>query len=145
MLNKLMTSYANMAEAKMDLLKRVDIYSLGLVILNCVGEYIKYKKKYAEQVLKPDVIIELYELVYLCCNQDVNQCPYIDYIAEEYDRILTELRPVSTPVPTPVATPVPTPVPTPVATPVPTPVPSPVLSEDNMQTGDNQPTSPFSY
>jgi hypothetical protein len=140
-LNDLMTSYANMAEAKMDLLKRVDIYSLGLVILNCVGEYIKYKKKYAEQVLKPDVIIELYELVYLCCNQNVNQCPYIDDIAEEYDRILTELRPVSTPVPTPVATPLPTPLPTPVST----PEPSPVLSEDNMQTGDNQPPSPFSY
>jgi len=91
--NQIMQRFPDMASQKMDLLKRVDIYSLGLVILTCVGEYIKYKKKYVEQVLKPDVIIELYDLVYLCCNQAVDNCPDIQAIAAEYDRILTELTP----------------------------------------------------
>jgi hypothetical protein len=117
--NDRIQKFPDMASQKMDLLKRVDIYSLGLVILTCVGEYIKYKKKYTEQVLKPDVIIELYDLVYLCCNQDVDYCPDIDAIAAEYDRILTELRP-----------------------PPPPPPPPPVPSEDNMQEGDDQPPPP---
>jgi serine/threonine protein kinase len=138
--NLIMQSFTDMASQKMDLLKRVDIYSLGLVILKCVGEYIKYKTKYVEKVLNPDVIIQLYDLVYLCCNQE-GLCPDINAIVEEYDRILTELRPMSTPVPTPVPTPEPTPQPTPVST----PEPSPVLSQDNMQTEDDQPPSPFSY
>jgi len=133
--NLIMQSFTDMASQKMDLLKRVDIYSLGLVILKCVGEYIKYKTKYAEQVLNPDVIIQLYDLVYLCCNQE-GFCPDINAIVEEYDRILTELRPASAPEPSPQPSPQPTP--------QPSPEPSPVLSQDNMQTENDQPPSPFS-
>ena len=89
-LDNIMVSFSTVAELKLDLLKRIDIYSIGMLLLTCVGEHIKYKKNITDginkRVISPDVIMRLYDLIFECCAQG-RRCPDIFDIMTKYIQI----------------------------------------------------------
>ena len=68
--NTIFTSFDSEEEMKLDLFKRIDIYSFGIMVLYVIKKYID-----CLSVLKPihsdklDYIHDLYHIVYACCYQ----------------------------------------------------------------------------
>ena len=63
-------NFGTIAELKLDLFKRIDIYSFGILILECIGKFIKnihYQTVIDEMTRKK--IMTLYDLVITCCYQ----------------------------------------------------------------------------
>jgi Skp family chaperone for outer membrane proteins len=72
-----------MEELKNDLLKRIDIYSIGIIILIIINTYITTNI----HIYRQDLIIKLYNIIYLCCNQEA-KCANINEIISKYDAII---------------------------------------------------------
>jgi hypothetical protein len=76
--NRIFQSFGTVGEAKNDLFKRMDIYSFGMIILNCVGSYLNYKQTSVIDEECRELMMKLYAFVYKCCDQtervaDINQ------------------------------------------------------------------------
>ena len=63
----------NMDLVKIDLFKRIDIYSFGIIILYSIGQFYKKRILNADELKKNDktktVLMRLYEIVEMCCIQ----------------------------------------------------------------------------
>ncbi len=76
---------------KKDLLKRIDLYSIGIIILNIVNIYIVSTPN-TEKINHPDLIVDLYtKIVFLCCNQMTQKCADIYDVILEYTAIIQEM------------------------------------------------------
>jgi hypothetical protein len=79
--NKMFISeFKDIAEFKLDLFKRIDIYSFGIIILQCIEKFLKsdysIRLRNNEDFCKK--MIELYRIVGQCCDQkervaDINE------------------------------------------------------------------------
>ena len=103
--NRIFQSFGTVGEAKDDLFKRIDIYSFGMIILFCVGSYLKYKRTSVIDEEYRDLMMKLYNFVYKCCNQTERVADINELIAE-YQGILN---PVETAAPEPEPEPEPVP------------------------------------
>jgi len=80
-LNEMFISeFKDIAEFKLDLFRRIDIYSFGIIILQCIEKFLKsddsIRLRNNEEFCKK--MIELYGIVYQCCDQkervaDINE------------------------------------------------------------------------
>ena len=107
--NAIFQGFATVSEAKMDLFKRIDIYSFGMIILLCVGSYVKHKNKSLINEEIRELMLKLYTFVYKCCNQ-TERVVDINEIIDEYQGIVNPVEAV-TPAPTPAPDPEPEPAP----------------------------------
>jgi hypothetical protein len=107
--NAIFQGFATVGEAKMDLFKRIDIYSFGMLILLCVGSYVKYKNKSLIDEEIRELMMKLYAFVYKCCNQ-TERVVDINEIIDEYQSIVNPVEP-PTPPPAPPAPPAAAPAP----------------------------------
>jgi serine/threonine protein kinase len=71
---------------KIDLLKRCDIYSFGLMILRIIFLYIKGNNFDRTQNFE-SFLFKLYEIAFYCCNQ-IQTCPDINSIVEYLDLLI---------------------------------------------------------
>lgn len=68
--NTIFTSFESEEEMKLDLFKRIDIYSFGIMVLYVIKQYIVLiRKSKSVTYAKLDYIRELYIFVNICCNQ----------------------------------------------------------------------------
>ena len=74
---------------KLDLLKRVDIYSLGILLLECVEPYISSTTSEIPPNIRL-IILKIYDLAYFCCLQGPN-CVSIDEVVDRYHTLLDEI------------------------------------------------------
>jgi len=109
--NTIFQGFATVSEAKMDLFKRIDIYSFGMLILLCVGSYLKHKNKSLIDEEIRELMMKLYAFVYKCCNQ-TERVVDINEIIDEYQSIVKPGEPLP-PAPAPPAAPAPAPAPAP--------------------------------
>ena len=86
--NTIFSSFDSEEEMKLDLFKRIDIYSFGIMVLYVIKKYIV-----CLSVLKPihsdklDYIHDLYHIVYACCNQS-ERVVNIDDLVVGYTAVL---------------------------------------------------------
>jgi hypothetical protein len=111
--NRIFQSFGTVGEAKNDLFKRMDIYSFGMIILNCVGSYLNYKQTSVIDEEHQELMMKLYAFVYKCCDQ-TERVADINQLIVEYEGILN---PVETVAPVVVQLPEPEPEPAPPAPP----------------------------
>lgn len=81
--------FSTIEEFKMDLFKRIDVYSFGILILGILRLFVV---RYNDQVIPVNIrrlMIILYEIAYVCCYQD-DVVSNIDAIIPRYDAILKE-------------------------------------------------------
>jgi hypothetical protein len=85
--NTIFSSFDSEEELKLDLFKRIDIYSFGIMVLYVIKKYIGclYGKRVIKEKL--DYIYYLYHFVYLCCYQN-ERVANIDNLVVAYNAIL---------------------------------------------------------
>ena len=87
--NKIFTSTFNdIGEFKMDLFKRIDIYSFGIMILYCIRQYLILSDEMDD--IKRENIIKLYEIVFDCCYQK-ERVANIDKIISNYEILVNSM------------------------------------------------------
>jgi serine/threonine protein kinase len=62
------TTFKDIDEFKMDLFKRIDIYSFGIMILESINKYLKYTQPMTDN--RRETIMNLYVIAYKCCYQE---------------------------------------------------------------------------
>jgi hypothetical protein len=104
--NRIFQSFGSIDEAKMDLFKRIDIYSFGMIILFCVGSYLNYKRRSTIDEEYRELMMRLYAFVYKCCNQTERVVDINELIAE-YQGIVAPVQKVAqSAIPPPVSSPI---------------------------------------
>jgi len=80
-------NFSSIEELKMDLFKRIDVYSFGILILECILGYLDFVKndEIDENIRK--IILEFYEIAYKCCYQD-KKVANIDDIIQKYETVI---------------------------------------------------------
>jgi len=85
--NTIFQNFENIESLKMDIFKRIDIYGIGTIIMECIYSYLRYtKKKDIDKDIR-EIIIKLYEIIYDCCYQG-KRVANIDEIIEKYEKIV---------------------------------------------------------
>jgi len=74
--------FKDINEFKMDLFKRIDVYSFGIMILQCICQYLDINNNKIEDPVFCEKMIKLYGIVYKCCYQmkkvaDINEIIYL--------------------------------------------------------------------
>ena len=80
-------------DAKLDIFKRIDIYSFGIMILECIRSYINWKNKLHDKRINKNIkvlIMNLYKLAYDCCIQ-LRKCYNFDNIVDRYCDLMRPL------------------------------------------------------
>jgi serine/threonine protein kinase len=75
---------------KLDIFKRVDIYSFGILINECIGNYIKYTNNSQIDENIRTLMINLYSIIYDCCIQTA-KCIDFNTIADRYSQLIIPL------------------------------------------------------
>jgi hypothetical protein len=79
----------NRDELKLDLFKRIDIYSFGIMVLEVIYNYINENNEKIDESLRT-MIMELYDFVEKCCIQ-TERCADINTLVTEYESIIDKL------------------------------------------------------
>ena len=74
-------------QAKLDLFKRVDIYSFGIVLLQCINNFLILHRENLN-IEQSNFLINLMNIVFLCCYQD-NTAPNINDITKQLESLVT--------------------------------------------------------
>jgi len=87
--NTIFQNFENIESLKMDIFKRIDIYGIGTIIMECIYSYLYYieKKDTNIDIYIREIIIKLYEIIYDCCYQG-ERVANIDEIIEKYENIV---------------------------------------------------------
>jgi len=80
-------NFSSVKELKMDLFKRIDVYSFGILILECILGYLDFIKNDEIDENARKLIIEFYEIVYQCCYQE-KKVAIINDIIQKYETAL---------------------------------------------------------
>jgi serine/threonine protein kinase len=89
--NKIFTNAFNdIDEFKMDLFKRIDIYSFGIMILYCIKQYLNSARNPTRNESVNEKIVKLYEIVFDCCYQK-ERVADINIIIETYKDIVNSM------------------------------------------------------
>jgi serine/threonine protein kinase len=80
-------NFSSVEELKLDLFKRIDVYSFGILILECILGYLDFVKNDEIDENNRKIILELYEIAYQCCYQD-KKVANIDDIIQKYETVL---------------------------------------------------------
>jgi serine/threonine protein kinase len=83
-------TFNDINEFKMDLFKRIDIYSFGIMILGCISQYLNYAAQKPMDDNKRENIIKLYEIAYKCCYQE-ERVANIDTIISNYETLVNSM------------------------------------------------------
>ena len=78
----------NRDELKLDLFKRIDIYSFGIMVLEVIYNYINRNHRMMNKDLRK-MIVQLYDFVEVCCIQ-TEKCADIDELVKRYEKIITD-------------------------------------------------------
>ena len=88
------SKFTDINEFKMDLFKRIDIYGIGTIIMECINGYLYYIAKKKENdtntIIGEDIreiIIKIYKIIHDCCYQG-ERVANIDEIISEYEKIV---------------------------------------------------------
>lgn len=73
---------------KLDIFKRIDIYSFGIMVLSAINNYLSKKQDIIHETLRT-IIMKLYEFVYICCIQ-TEKCADINELVKRYAKIITD-------------------------------------------------------
>ena len=82
------TEFTDINEFKMDLFKRIDIYSFGIIILQCIKKYLAVETTMNKN--KREKMVELYIIVNKCCYQS-NRVADINEIVVLYEDIVNTM------------------------------------------------------
>jgi hypothetical protein len=87
--NTIFSSFDSEEEMKLDLFKRIDIYSFGIMVLYVIKKFIVCLSKKKELIIQDrlDYIYDLYHFVNVCCYQ-YEKVVSIDDLVFAYDAIL---------------------------------------------------------
>ena len=92
--NTIFQKFENIESLKMDIFKRIDIYGIGTIIMECINGYLYYIAKKKENdtntIIGEDIreiIIKIYEIIHDCCYQG-KRVANIDEIIEKYETIV---------------------------------------------------------
>jgi hypothetical protein len=87
--NTIFSSFDSEEHMKLDLFKRIDIYSFGIMVLYVIKKFIMCLSKKKELIIKDrlDYIYDLYHFVNVCCYQ-YEKVVSIDDLVFAYDAIL---------------------------------------------------------
>lgn len=92
--NTIFQNFENIESLKMDIFKRIDIYGIGTIIMECINGYLYYIAKKKENdtntIIGKDIreiIIKIYEIIHHCCYQG-ERVANIDEIIEKYEKIV---------------------------------------------------------
>jgi serine/threonine protein kinase len=80
-------NFSSVKELKMDLFKRIDVYSFGILILECILGYLDFIKNDEIDENTRKLILEFYEIAYQCCYQD-KKVANINDIIQKYETAL---------------------------------------------------------
>jgi serine/threonine protein kinase len=84
-------TFKDIDEFKMDLFKRIDIYSFGIMILDCIRKYLSLSDAQKQMDdSKRENIIKLYEIVFDCCYQK-KRVADIDTIISNYETLVNSM------------------------------------------------------
>jgi hypothetical protein len=91
--NRIFSSFTNLKDLKNDLFKRIDIYSFGMIILDCIGVFINLPNVAdyfdADSKLKI-LILSLYDFAARKCCVQRDKVANIDEIIDIYEKIVLE-------------------------------------------------------
>ena len=73
-------------QQKLNLLKRVDIYSLGILLLECINPFISATSTIIPREIC-SIILNIFDVAYFCCFQEPD-CVSIDEVVYRYDALL---------------------------------------------------------
>jgi hypothetical protein len=87
--NTIFSSFDSEEEMKLDLFKRIDIYSFGIMVLYVIKQFIVCLSRKKELIIQDrlDYIYDLYHFVNVCCSQ-YEKVVNIDQLVFAYDAIL---------------------------------------------------------
>ncbi len=74
---------------KLDIFKRIDIYSFGMMVLGAIENYISKKKTVIHETLRA-IIMQLYNFAYNCCIQ-TEKCADINVLVSQYENIIDQI------------------------------------------------------
>lgn len=94
--SKMDSNFLTKEESKMDLFKRIDIYSFGILLLSCISGFYKFKNNQLITKSTRNILMRCYRFVDKCCDQK-DKVANIDELVEEYKQIS-----IPTPAPAPV-------------------------------------------
>ena len=86
--NAIYQKFESLEEVKLDIFKRIDVYSFGILILSCIHNYLLWKKRQVNKKIakRPrNMILKLFDIVYMCCKQN-ETVANIDDIVNQYMR-----------------------------------------------------------
>ncbi|MBA42792.1 MAG: hypothetical protein CMF62_02145 [Magnetococcales bacterium] len=89
-MNRDFLSYPNKESIKKDILKRVDVYSFGIMIIMLVGNYLKKKRDIMTSSIK-NLIFEMYKLAFLACEYNKYGVD-INTILSKYENIMLDFK-----------------------------------------------------
>lgn len=86
-------AFPTVEAAKLDIFKRIDIYSFGILILSCIHGYVSWKNTQPDKIIVPDIrelMLKLYKIAYDCCIQ-LDKCSDFNKIVKDYIDIIRPL------------------------------------------------------
>jgi len=86
--NAIFQKFESLEEVKLDIFKRIDVYSFGILVLSCIHNYLLWKKRQVNKKIakRPrNMILKLFDIVYMCCKQN-ETVANIDDIVNQYMR-----------------------------------------------------------
>lgn len=83
-------TFNDIGEFKMDLFKRIDIYSFGIMILYCIRQYLNSARNPTRSASVNEKIVKLYEIVFVCCYQK-ERVADINIIIDYYKGIVNSM------------------------------------------------------
>ena len=88
--NTIFSSFDSEEEIKLDLFKRIDIYSFGIMVLYVIKKFIVCLSKKKELIIQDrlNYIYDLYHFVNVCCCYQNEKVVSIDDLVFVYDKIL---------------------------------------------------------
>lgn len=86
-------AFPTVEAAKLDIFKRIDIYSFGILILSCINGYVSWKNTQPDKIIVPDIrefMLKMYKIAYDCCIQ-LDKCSNFNKIVDDYIDVIRPL------------------------------------------------------
>lgn len=86
-------AFPTVEAAKLDIFKRIDIYSFGILILSCINGYVSWKNTQPDKIIVPDIrefMLKMYKIAYDCCIQ-LDKCSNFNKIVDDYLDVIRPL------------------------------------------------------
>jgi len=83
------------SSTKLDLFKRIDVYSLGILLLDCIRKFIEFNKN-TLSTKENELLNNFINIAYTCCIQN-EQVADINIIEKDWSSYLLDIKSISSP------------------------------------------------